>query len=75
MAIKNAVIESIIEKWILDSQEPQVGDGSNTEDAKISNARARGQREGIQQCASQLRTLMGILSTNEDQKICGSARQ
>lgn len=74
MAIKNAVIEAMIEKWNLEARSPECEDGS--EHAKLENARNHGRREGMANCADQLRVLVDLLSTDDSgsDRVCDKGR-
>ena len=74
MAIKNAVIEAIIEKWNLEARSPECEDGSDH--AKLGNARNHGRREGMANCADQLRVLVDLLSTDDacNDRVCDKVR-
>jgi hypothetical protein len=63
MAIKNAVIEAMIEKWNLEARNPECEDGS--ESAKLGNAKNHGRREAIAKCADQLQVLLNLLATDD----------
>jgi len=74
MAIKNAVIEAIIEKWNLEARNHECEDGS--EHAKLGNARNHGRREGMANCADQLRVLVDLLATDDgvSDRVCDRVR-
>lgn len=57
--INTAVLLELIRRWEYESVEPTVMDGS--EQAKVSNAIAKGQREAKRECADALRMLISLL--------------
>ena len=57
--MNTAVLLELIRRWEHDATEPTVMDGS--EQAKVPNAIARGQREAKRECADALRMLISLL--------------
>ena len=63
MALKNTVLDAIIERWNEAAKMPEVMDGS--ESARESNARYLGRLEGIKLCADQLAEIMRLLASED----------
>ena len=57
--MKDAVILELARRWETDAVEPEVQDGS--EEAKIGNAIAKGERQTKRECADALRMLVSML--------------
>lgn len=57
--MKDAVLLELAARWERDATPPEVSDGSD--EAKIPNAKAQGERETLRMCADTLRSLIGML--------------
>ena len=57
--MKKEILLALAERWERDAETPENQDGSD--DAKISNARHQGIREGKRECADGLRMLIEII--------------
>jgi hypothetical protein len=57
--MKDAVLQELANRWDADAEPPETEDGS--EDAKIGNAIAQGERQAKKECADTLRMLVQIL--------------
>lgn len=61
--MKDAVLLELAARWERDAKAPDCEDGS--EEAKISNAKARGERETLRMCADTLRSLVQMLGDRD----------
>ena len=57
--MKDAVLMELAARWEREAKAPEVEDGSET--AKVANAIARGERQGMRMCADGLRMLVQML--------------
>ena len=71
--MKDAVLLELAARWEREAKAPECEDGS--EQAKIPNAIASGERRALRACADTLRTLIDMLgegSTNREPKVTRS---
>jgi hypothetical protein len=57
--MKNSVLEELVRRWHSDAKEPEFIDGSNN--ALVSNAVAKGERQAKRECADTILRLIEIL--------------
>ena len=60
--MKESILLELANRWIADAVEPELQDGSD--EAKISNAIAKGERQAKRECADGLRMLIAVLGEN-----------
>lgn len=61
--MNDAVLLELARRWEREAKAPDVEDGS--ENAKVGNAEAHGQRQGLRACADTLRTLVQMLGDGD----------
>lgn len=59
--MNDAVLIELARRWEMDAREPVAMDGSD--EARIPNAIAQGERQAKRECADMLRTLVSMLGT------------
>lgn len=62
--MKALILLELAKRWELDAVEPEVQNGSD--EAKIANAVAKGERQAKRECADSLRMLVSLLGEYTD---------